>query len=77
MGKGYNKKNKYKKIIRVQEEYMKYINSGYTTIYIYKNFIYPQFLISKATFYNYLAVPAQRDLKRIEKKKDDEEESKD
>lgn len=66
MAKGYNRKNKLRQIIRVQEEYKLHANSGRTTAYIYKTYIYPKFLISQATFYNYLATPAARDLKRIE-----------
>ncbi len=67
MAKGYNKKNKLKQIIRVQEEYLKYSNSGRTVKYIYDTYIYPKFLISMTTFYNYLATPAKRDLERIDK----------
>lgn len=67
--KGYNRENKLKLVIRVQEEYLKYANSGLTTAYIYRTYIYPKFLISQATFYNYLNEPAKRDLKKIENDK--------
>ena len=66
MGKGYNKKNLLRRIIEVQDEYMKHANSGRTTRYIYRTYIEPKFLISNATFYNYLRTPAKRDLLRIE-----------
>lgn len=45
--KGYNRENKLKLVIRVQEEYLKYANSGLTTAYIYRTYIYPKFLISQ------------------------------
>lgn len=72
MAKGYNNKNKLNVIIRVQEEYLKHASSGKTITYIYKTYIYPQFLISRATFYNYLAIPAKRDLIKTGEEEDDE-----
>ena len=63
----YNKKNKLEAIVRVQEEFLKHINSGNTTAYIYRTHILPKFLISRCTFYRYLATPAKRDLIKIEK----------
>jgi hypothetical protein len=66
MAKGYNKKNKLQVIVCVQEEYLKHANSGRTTVYIYRTYIYPRFFISLGTFYRYLATPAKRDLLKLE-----------
>ena len=76
MGKGFNKINKLKRVIQVQEEYLKYANSGHTTQYIYRTYIYPKFLIGIATFYNYLAIPAKRDLEKLMKEQDAENKDK-
>ena len=76
MAKGYNKRNKLLRIIQVQDEYMKYANSGRTTRYIYRTYIYPKFLISNCTFYNYLATPAKRDLQRLDEIERQEKETK-
>jgi len=73
MAKGYNQKNKLNVIIRVQDEFLKHANSGRTTAHIYRTYIYPQFLISRATFYNYLATPAKRDLIKTGEEDDDKE----
>ena len=66
MPKGFNQRNRLLRIIQVQDEYMKYANSGRTTRYIYRTYIYPKFLIGIATLYNYLAIPAKRDLQRLD-----------
>ncbi|MDR2921603.1 MAG: hypothetical protein LBV72_19835 [Tannerella sp.] len=65
MPKRYNK-NRLQVIMRVQEEFMKHARSGKTTTYIYKTYIYPQFLIGRNTFYRYLATPAKRELLKME-----------
>ena len=51
----------------MQEEYLKYINSGRTTIYIYRTYIYPKFLISRATFYNWLAIAPKKELEKLKR----------
>lgn len=61
----YNKKNKLRLIADVQAEYLLYANSNLTTRDIYKKYIYPRFYISNATFYNYLAIPVKREMKKL------------
>jgi len=63
---GYNKKNLLIKIIDVQNLYIKHANRGVTTKWIFDTIIYPKFRISRATFYNYLATNAKKELKDLD-----------
>lgn len=60
-----NKLLRYKKVLdyyhQIKKEY-KYIN----TTDIHRDFIYPEFYISKVTFYNILATPVVKQLKEIQ-----------
>lgn len=62
---GYNKKNNLLIAKRVQDAYLKHQKEGVTTRSIYKNYIYPEFLISIATMYNYLGKNVRKDLKEF------------
>ena len=62
----YNKKNKYKRIIEIQNITLQYQSQGVTKEFIYKHYIYPKFFISRDCFYEYLAINAKRDLKKLE-----------
>lgn len=61
---GYNNKNTLIIAKKVQEVYLKHAKEGVTTISIYRNHIYPVFFISKATFYNYLTINVNKELKK-------------
>lgn len=64
----YNKKNHLRRIIDIQNIYKKHSKhhqGGASDRWIFKNLIAPIYHISQATFYNYLAVPAQRELNEI------------
>ncbi|AXG70457.1 hypothetical protein KORDIASMS9_02697 [Kordia sp. SMS9] len=61
----YSKKNKYKRIIDIQEIVKQYQNEGLSNTKIFELHIEPIYRISKRTFDEYLGVPAQRELKKI------------
>lgn len=63
---GYHKGNFYLRVLEMQQEYLKYANSGRTTKYIYETYIFPRFHISRATFYSWLAINAKAGLKQLD-----------
>lgn len=65
----YNRKNHLKIVLFVQEYYKEQHLKGIPNTKIVENLKEHNIHISLATFYNYLAIPAQRDLKRIEELK--------
>lgn len=60
-----NKEHFYKRVLRMQEEYLRHANSGRTTQYIYRTYIYPKFLISRTTFYSWLSIAPKKELERL------------
>lgn len=62
----FNRKNFLKRVIDTQEIYLEHCDSGLSNREIFKQFIEPCWIITERTFYKYLAIPAKRDLKRIE-----------
>lgn len=62
----YNRKNHLTIVLFVQEFYKEQHEKGIPNTKIVENLKDHNIHISLATFYNYLAIPAQRDLKRIE-----------
>ena len=62
----YNKKNKFKRIIEIQNLVLEYQAQGVTKEFIYHNYIYPKYFISRDCFYDYLGINAKRDLKKLE-----------
>ena len=63
----YNRINYLKKIRDIQEIVLRYQRKdGSTLIWIYENHIKPIYHISYSTFSNYLSIPAQRELNKIE-----------
>ena len=63
----YNKKNYYKRIVKLQElvKQEKH-NNGLSYKEIYWKYVEPQFHISIRTYHEWLGIPAQRELKKIE-----------
>lgn len=53
-------------IKRVQDVYLQHKETDVTVTDVYHKHIYPTFLISRATFYNYLAVPVNKILKQTD-----------
>lgn len=66
---GYNRKNTLKRIIDIQDLTLQHTQKGVTQEYIYNNYIYPVYLISRSTYYTYLATNAKAELKRLEDNK--------
>ena len=60
----------------MQEEYLKHYKSGWTTIHIYRTYIYPKFLISRATFYNWLTVAPKKELEKLQNTADEQSDQK-
>lgn len=65
----YNRKNHLTTVLFVQKFYTEQNKKGIPNTKIVANLKEHHIHISMATFYNYLAIPAQRDLKRIEELK--------
>ena len=65
---GYNRRNYLLRVRDIQNIYTEHHRRGCTDVYIYKTYIYPTYKIGRTTFYNYLATPAERDLKELEEK---------
>lgn len=61
----YNRKNLLRKIIEIQNTTLEHTEKGVTQEWVYKNLIFPHYLISRATYYNYLAIPAKAQLKKL------------
>lgn len=69
---GYNREDFLKRIIEVQNITLEHTKRGVSQKWIYQNIIYPRFMISIATYYNYLAYNAKQELKTINKQKYDQ-----
>jgi len=63
---GYNRRNLLIKMLDVQNIYMEHSSRGATGKWIFNELIYPQFRISRATFYNYLGTNAKKELKQMD-----------
>jgi hypothetical protein len=63
-----NRKNFLTKVRAVQDLYQEHKKPGVTDVHIYKTYIYPQYYISKPTFYKYLSINAKRELAQIAEK---------
>lgn len=61
----YNNENQLRRIIDVQEVYLKHHRDGVSDIFIYRNYIKPVFHISVRTFRTYLATNAKFQLKQL------------
>ena len=62
----YNRKNLLRRAIKVQDVYLEHCESGLSNREIFKRYIKDRWDITERTFYEYLALPAKRDLKRLE-----------
>lgn len=67
----YNRKNLLKRIIEVQEVYVKYRRPETTMRGVWREHIYPTYKISLKTLENYLATPAVAELKKLENSEQD------
>lgn len=65
---GYNRKNILARIIAVQQLVKEYQRKGVTQEFVYREFVYPRYYISRRTFYEYLGTSSPKtELERIEK----------
>lgn len=55
----------------IQDLYSEHKKDGVTTMHVFRTYIRPRFFISVSAFYNYLSVPAARELKKLETPADD------
>lgn len=65
----YNRGNLLKRVIDIQtiyREYSKHFDGGCTDKWIFENKIYPVYRISRSRFYEYLRMPAKRQLKDLQ-----------
>jgi hypothetical protein len=70
-----SKKNFLLQVLAVQEIYTKhkYVNgrdSGLSNRFIFQNYIFPIYAMEERTFYNYLAINAKLELKKIKEQED-------
>lgn len=69
MAKGkYNRRNFLLRVKDIQDIYTKHHARGCTDKYIWQALIYPTYKIGRTTFYNYLAIPAVKELKELDEK---------
>jgi hypothetical protein len=59
----YNNKNFLKKVLEIQEIYLRYNARGHSGTWIYDNLIAPNYHISRRTLTNYLAINARKELR--------------
>lgn len=64
----YTKKYFLVRVKRVNELYKELNAKGVTNEFIYHNHVKDQFNISRSTFYEYLAIPYERQIKEIEQR---------
>jgi len=62
---GYNKKNRLRRIVEVQDLVLQYQKKGKKQIDCYHEQVYPRFMISYSLFNIYLTIPAKSMLKKI------------
>ena len=68
----YTKKYVLQRIKAVNEVYLECHAKGMFTEYIYEHYIRRQFHISRSTFYEYLTIPYERELKELARREAEE-----
>jgi hypothetical protein len=61
----YNRKNLLKRIVEIQEIYLKFQTKGMSGTWIHINIIQPNYHITRRTLSSYLSVNARRELREI------------
>lgn len=69
----YNRKNFLLRVKEICEIYKRESGKGCFNEYIYLTHIKHQYHISRATFYEYLTIPYERELKKIEEREQQEQ----
>lgn len=62
----YSRINLLRKILIIQQIYTTHNKQGVSNEFIFTHYIEPNYFISKASFYRYLAVNAKKELKKLE-----------
>jgi len=65
----YNRRNKLLQMRKVIEIYQREKKDGISTAHVYRQHIFPNYPMSRATLYNYLSTPVERLLREEEAKK--------
>ena len=64
----YNRKNFLLRVKEINEIYKRETRKGLSNEYIFIHYVEPLYHISRATFYEYLTIPYERELKKIEER---------
>jgi len=54
-----------RKVVAIQNITLAHTQKGITQAFVYRTIIYPQYFISRSTYYSYLAYPAKRELREL------------
>lgn len=67
----YNRLNYLKKVLEVQQIWQEFGRGGlgYSDVWVFRNKIHDVYHISMSTFYHYLEIPAKKQIKEIEAKR--------
>lgn len=57
--------NYLRRVVAIQNITLAYTQKGISQEVVYRTVIYPQFFISRSTYYSYLACPAKRELRQL------------
>lgn len=68
----YNKKNFLLRVKEINEIYKRESAKGLFNEYIFVHFIKDQYHISRSTFYDFLTIPYERELKKVNEKEAEE-----
>jgi hypothetical protein len=71
----YNRENLLLKIIDIQRVTLEHTRRGVTQEWVFHQLIAPKYHISKATYYNYLATPAEMELRRLHERREREKQA--
>lgn len=62
----YSKKNFLERVLTIQNITLEHKRRGVSQEWVYQNLIFPTYLISRTTYYNYLGCNAKAELQKIE-----------
>ena len=62
----FNRRNLLTRIVTVQELTLEHTRRGVTQEWVYANVVYPRYVISRRTYYNWLGINARGELRRLE-----------
>lgn len=65
----YNKNNLLLKMVEIQNITLEHTKRGVKQEWVYTNVIWPQYRVSRGTYYRYLAYPAKAELRQCNERK--------